>query len=117
MNITTISLSYFFFVIFIVSAIFAIYFKLIVIKSAPGNSQRDKIIGKMKDPDTWRYKNNTLAYISIFWSVVSLLIFAYLKFYYTAGLVSTIYLFLYLAVIAISIFLVATKHITKSKGL
>lgn len=117
MNITTISLSYFFLAIFILSAIFAIYFKLVVIKSTPGNKQRDKIIGEMKDPDTWRNKNNILAYISIFWSTVSLLIFAYLKFYYAAGLVSTIYLFLYLAAIVISIFFATSKHSTKSKGL
>lgn len=112
MNITSMLLSYIFFGISIVALCFSLYFKLLVIKTSPDSRSRDKIIGDMKDPLTWREKNNNMAYICIFWALVSLAFFIYLKFFYTAGLISILYIFIYIAVIAVSISVVGTKKKT-----
>lgn len=110
MNVTTISLSYWFLGIALIALLFAIYFKSLVTKTAPGNKSRDKILGTMKDPMSWRQKNNALSYISIFWTVISLILFIYLKFLSPAGLLPSYYVFAYLALIAISLFLIKVKN-------
>lgn len=102
MNITTISLSYFFLAICIIALAFSLYFKTLVIKTEPNNKSRQKILGNMKDPVTWREKNNIMAYVSIFWSVISLVIFIYLKFFSKAGLISIVYVFIYVGLIGVT---------------
>lgn len=103
MNVTSISLAYFFLGFFIISLAFSLYFKVLVIRTNPGNKHRDNIIGAMKDPISWRNRNNKLSYISVFWSVASLAIFIYLKFFKSSGLVNMIFIFSYIAIAAISI--------------
>ncbi|WP_234118630.1 hypothetical protein [Clostridium hydrogenum] len=109
MNVTSISLSYWFLGISLISLLFSLYFKNLVIKTSPGNKSRDKIIGTMKDPMAWREKNNILAYISIFWTVVSLLLFIYFKFLNASQLISIYYVFAYVAIIALSLILIKVK--------
>jgi len=57
----------------------------------------------MKDPDSWRDRNNTLSYIFLFWSILSLAAFVYLKYFYGIGLISGIYVIGYLAAMVLSI--------------
>ena len=105
MNIPSISLSYFFIGISIVAFIFFFYFKYVVTNTDADSKKRDKIIGSMKDPDHWRARNNIMSFISLFWAIISLIAFIYLKFFFNSGLVSIIYVFVYLALIAISAFI------------
>ena len=111
MNITSISLSYIFFAISIVEFIFFLYYKFLVIKTGDKSKSRNKIIGSMKDPDHWRHRNNIMAFVSLFWACVSVFTFIYLKFFYKAGLISIIYIFVYLAliVLSVSVFLKSNK--------
>ncbi|MFL0252277.1 hypothetical protein ACJDT4_17830 [Clostridium neuense] len=109
MNVTTISLSYWFLGIALIGIAFSIYFKSLVAKTSPGSKSRDKILGNMKDPMSWRQKNNMLSYISIFWTVISLILFIYLKFLSTAGLLPVYYMFVYVALIALSLLFVNVK--------
>ena len=97
------SLSYVFFAISIVAFIFFLYYKFLVINTGATSKRRDKIIGSMKDPDQWRHRNNIMAFVSLFWAIVSQAAFIYLKFFYTSGLISIILVFVYLAVIVLSI--------------
>lgn len=103
MNVTSISLAYFFLGFSLISLAFSLYFKVLVLRTNPGNKHRDKIIGAMKDPISWRTRNNKLSYISIFWSAASLAIFIYLKFFKSSGLVNIIFVFSYIAIAASSI--------------
>jgi len=112
MLITSISLSYVFLGIAIITIGFFLYFKTLLIKTSKHNESRDKIIGNMKDPISWTHKNNIMSYISLFWAIISLAIFIYLKFYFAAGLVSIIYPFIYFALIAASLLLIRTKKTT-----
>lgn len=109
MYVTTISLSYWFLGIALIAILFSIYFKSLVTKTSPGNKSRDKILGTMKDPVSWRQKNNNLSYISIFWAVISLILFIYLKFLSIAGLLPVYYVFAYLVLIALSLIFVKVK--------
>ena len=106
MFVTSISFSYFFLVIALISLIFCIYHKTLVVKTSPDNKSRAKIIGKMKDPISWRNKNNIIGNVSIFWCLVSLALFIYFKFFFTTGLISIYYVFIYIAVIAVSMFFI-----------
>ncbi|SHH25568.1 hypothetical protein [Clostridium grantii] len=116
MNVTSLSLAYFFLGLFFVSIIFSFYFKILFIRTNPGNTHRDKIIGSMKDPISWRSRNNRTAYISMFWAFVSLAVFVYLKFFHKAGLINIIYVFAYVALAALSIiFLGKLKKEVKQK--
>ena len=110
------SLSYLFIGISIASFIFFIYYKYLVINTGADSKKRDKIIGSMKDPEHWRARNNIMAFISLFWAIVSLIVFIYLKFFYDSGLVSIIYVFVYLALIAVSVafFLKKNKVVSHS---
>lgn len=110
MYMTSSSLSYFFLAITVLSIIFSFYFKVIVLNTSEGNSHRGKIIGKMKDPDAWRDKNNIMSYIFLFWSIISLGIFIYLKYYYGTGLVSLIYVIAYLILMVVSIAIAGAKR-------
>ncbi|MDP4143055.1 MAG: hypothetical protein Q8936_01040 [Bacillota bacterium] len=103
MYVTSISLSYIFLGITIITIAFSIYFKTLVAKTSPGRKTRDKIIGDMKDPMSWRDKNNRMGNISIFWSLLSLALFIYFKFFYITGLVYSIYLYIYIAAIALTL--------------
>jgi len=114
MFITSISLSYMFLAIAFISIAFFLYFKTLIIKSSKNSNSRDRIIGNMKDPITWARRNNIMSYISLFWSIISLSIFIYLKFFYSAALVSIIYLFIYIALITASLILIKVKKTTAS---
>jgi hypothetical protein len=106
MFVTSISFSYFFLGIALISLIICIYHKALVVKTSPDNKSRDKIIGNMKDPITWRKRNNIIGNISIFWCLLSLALFIYFKYFFTAGLISIYYVFIYIAVAAASMFLI-----------
>lgn len=109
MYITKISLSYFFLGIGIIAAIFYVYFKFITIKTSSESKDKDKIVGNMKDFESWRDRNNKMSYLSLFWAVISILTFIFLKFYYRAGLLSIFFPFIYLAVIIVSVILFLPK--------
>ena len=103
MNIKSISLSYVFLVICVISLLISLYFKIIVIKTSPGRRDRNRLIGDMKDPITWRERNNIISYLFVFWATVSLSIFIYLKFFNTEILISILYLFAYIVIILVSV--------------
>ncbi|MCB2292408.1 hypothetical protein LGK95_02495 [Clostridium algoriphilum] len=103
MNITSISLSYMFFAISAVEFIVFLYYKFLVINTDPKSKTRKKIVGSMKDPDHWRHRNNIVAFISLFWALVSMAAFIYLKFFYTSGLASIVYIFIYVVLIVLSV--------------
>ncbi len=115
MEITSFSLSYLFLGIFFISLIFFIYFKVLVVKTEPNNKSKEKIIGTMKNPDIWRDKNTKMSYVSAFWTVLSLILFIYFKFFYKTGLVNIIYFFAYIAVIVLSIVFWGVKNNNKIK--
>ena len=105
MYLTKNSLSYFFLCIGIIAIIFYAYFKFITIKTSPNGNDKDKIVGEMKDIESWRYRNIVMGYLSLFWGIISILAFIFLKFYYKAGLLSILLPFIYFALIVISIVL------------
>ncbi|MFD3156387.1 hypothetical protein ACFIJ5_05930 [Haloimpatiens sp. FM7330] len=114
MYITSISLSYVFLGLSLISLLFFIYFKTILLKSSQNNNLSKKIIGTMKDPETWKSKNNQMAYVSLLWTVLSMTIFIFLKFFYGSKLLSIIYLFVYIALIVVTIFMVILqKNVVK----
>ncbi|MFT5871656.1 MAG: hypothetical protein ACI8WT_000576 [Clostridium sp.] len=92
-----------FFGISILAFVFFLYYKFLVINTGAKSKRRDKIIGSMKDPDHWRHRNNIMALISLFWALISLTAFIYLKFFYKSGLISIIYVFIYLVLIVLSV--------------
>lgn len=109
MYISSVSFSYFSLGISIISFIFSIYFKTLVMKTSPGSKARDKIIGNMKDPLSWRKMNNTAGNLSIFWCLVSMILFIYFKFIFTYNVISIYYAFAYIAVISVSLFFIKSK--------
>ncbi|MGV8979800.1 hypothetical protein [Clostridium sp.] len=116
MNITSISLAYVFLGISIVAFVFFLYYKFLVINTGDKSKRRDKIIGSMKDPDNWRHRNNIMAFVSLFWALISQIAFIYLKFFNKSGLISIIYVFVYLAVIVLSVsFFLKTNKLVSSK--
>jgi hypothetical protein len=116
LNITSMSLSYIFLAISIVEFIFFLYYKFLVINTGAKSKRRDKIIGSMKDPDHWRHRNNIMAFVSLFWACISIFAFIYLKFFYKAGLISIIYVFIYLFLIVLSVSLfLKTNKVVGSK--
>ena len=112
MYITSISLSYALLITTIISCCFFVYFKTLVIKTSSAKESKDKILGKMKEPKAWRSRNNKMSYVSLFWTVISLLLFIYLKFFFIASLVSIIYIFAYIALIVITAALTGLKNKT-----
>jgi hypothetical protein len=102
MTMNTASLSYLFLGIGLISFIFFCYFKVIHWNTSDKSSKKDKIIGKMKNPDQWRSKNNRMSYVFLFWSIISLGIFIYLKYFVGASLVSGLYVIGFLAAVVIT---------------
>ena len=92
-----------FFIVSIIEFIFFLYYKFLVINTGSKSKRRENIIGTMKDPENWRNRNNIIAYISLFWSLISIFSFVYLKFFNAARLLSIVYVFIYIAVIVLSI--------------
>lgn len=109
MNITSFYLSYLFLIFFVISFLFFVYFKMITIKSDSSKKSSKKIVGNMKSPSTWKRKNNTLSYICAFWSVLSLILFIYLKFFYSAGLINLTYFFVYMIIAILSVLFIGLK--------
>lgn len=105
MAITSLSLSYYFLGVSIIALTFLFYFKTLVIRTSKENESRDKIIGNMKDPDAWRSRNNKMSYVSLFWTIISLAAFIYLKFFMASRLIPIIYLIVYLVAVALSLIL------------
>lgn len=103
MYLSSISLSYFFLAIGIFAIAAYLYFRLLTIKSSLDSPNRKKIIGDMRDPESWRERNRKMSYICMFWFVVSILAFAYLKFLYSIALISITYLIIYAVLIVLSI--------------
>ena len=115
LNITSFSLAYIFLGISIIAFVFFLYYKFLVINTGAKSKRRDKIIGSMKDPDNWRHRNNIMAFVSLFWAFISQFVFIFLKFFYSSGLVSIIYVFIYLAVVVLSIsFFIKKNKVTSS---
>lgn len=112
MNITRTSISYFFLGVGLIAIISYVYFKMLSIKSDPKSKDRDKIVGKMKDVDLWDEKNKRMEYLSLGWAVISIALFAFFKFFYTTGLISIIFPFVYIAIVAASIILFMPKKKT-----
>ncbi|MBU3072877.1 hypothetical protein [Clostridium estertheticum] len=110
MNITSVSLSYMFFVVSIIEFIFFLYYKFLVINTGAKSKRRENIIGTMKDPGHWRKRNNIIAFISLFWSLISIFAFIYLKFFYATHLLSIVYVFIYIAAIVLSVFVFIKKN-------
>ena len=105
-----------FFAISIIEFIFFVYYKFLVISTGTKSKKRSKIIGNMKDPDDWRRRNNIVAFISLFWAFVSIIAFIYLKFFYKTGLVSVIYVFVFLVVVVASVaFFIKKNKVVSSK--
>lgn len=112
MNMTSSSLSYLFLIISALCLIFLFYFKILVINTSDDSKKKAKIIGSMKDPDAWRSRNNTMFYVFLFWTIISFLVFVYLKYFFGQGLISAIYVIAYLAIMVISIGLFGMKRKT-----
>ncbi|MBU3172675.1 hypothetical protein [Clostridium estertheticum] len=110
MNITSVSLSYIFFVVSIIEFIFFLYYKFLVINTGAKSKRRENIIGTMKDPEHWRKRNNIIAFISLFWSLISIFAFIYLKFFHATHLLSIVYVFIYIAAIVLSVFVFIKKN-------
>ncbi len=81
MNVTSISLAYLFLGIGLISLSFFIYFKILTSNSS---KKSEKIVGDMKDSKSWLNRNNKMAYVSLFWSIVSLCLFYLFKIFYYA---------------------------------
>ncbi|WP_061316658.1 hypothetical protein [Clostridium botulinum] len=111
MNVTSISLSYFFLGISLISLSFFIYFKILTSNSSKEN---EKIVGDMKEPRTWLNRNNRMAYVSLFWAIVSLAIFIYLKFFIMPTIISILYVIGYAFLIVISVAIAGMKKQEKS---
>lgn len=103
MYITSISFSYFFLILSLLSLIFFVYFTFIVTKTRENSSDRQKIVGNMKDPTAWRARNKNSSILCIIITAVSLGLFIYLKFFKVSFLISIIYLFIVIAAIVISL--------------
>lgn len=114
MNFSTVSLSYIFLGIFVIAILFYLYFKFVLIKSSPKSPNRDKIIGTMKKPEVWHERNKRLSYVSLFWAIISLGIFVFLKFLYKSPLIPSFMIFIYLGIIVLSSVLFLPRK-TRSK--
>lgn len=109
MYFTSSSLSYVFLGMTLIAAAFFLYFKSLVIKTSSEGNSRDKIMGNMKNSEEWRFRNSNMANLSGVWAIISLIVFIYLKFFYTKGLINMLYFFIYVAVEVISIIAVGSR--------
>ncbi len=64
----------------------------------------------MKEPRTWLNRNNRMAYVSLFWAIVSLAIFIYLKFFIMPTIISILYVIGYAFLIVISVAIAGMKN-------
>lgn len=103
MYLTSISFSYFILGVSIVCIASYLYFKLLFTKTSFESHSRAKIIGQMKDPEGWRTKNGRMAKVCMFWFVISIIIYASIKFLFTISLISITYLLIYVVLILLSI--------------
>ena len=99
-----------FFAVSIIEFIFFVYYKFLVINTGAKSKRRESIIGIMKDPKHWRRRNNIIAFISLFWALISIIAFIYLKFFSTSRLLSIVYVFIYIAVIVLSVSVFINKN-------
>ncbi|MCR1933263.1 hypothetical protein ACQX0N_07370 [Clostridium tepidum] len=106
MNVTSISLAYLFLGIGLISLSFFIYFKILTSNSS---KKSEKIVGDMKDSKSWLNRNNKMAYVSLFWSIVSLCLFIYLKFFTMPTIISLLYVIGYIFLIVISVAVAGIK--------
>ncbi|OOO62684.1 hypothetical protein [Clostridium tepidum] len=106
MNVTSISLAYLFLGIGLISLSFFIYFKILTSNSS---KKSEKIVGDMKDFKSWLNRNNKMAYVSLFWSIVSLCLFIYLKFFTMPTIISLLYVIGYIFLIVISVAVAGIK--------
>lgn len=113
MNLTSLSLSYYFLGVFIIAAAFFIYFKLLTVK-VHSDKYRNSITGPMKDPESWENRNRKMSYICLLWSILSLIIFVYLKFIMPAKLVSVFYLVIYVVIAVFSLLLSGVERKIKA---
>lgn len=114
MKMTSSSLSYFFISLAVILFLMFCYFKVLVMNTGENSKRREKIIGKMKDPATWRAKNNAMSYVFLFWTIASVGIFIYLKYYMGMSLVNGLYLLAYLALIVISVIVAGMRRKSKA---
>jgi hypothetical protein len=110
MNMTSISLSYFFLILSAFCLIFFIYFKILVMNTAENRKHKANIIGPMKNPDAWRKTNNKMSHIFLFWTIISFLSFVYIKYFFGVGLISSIYIIVFLGIMIVSIGLFGLKR-------
>ncbi|EPS46992.1 hypothetical protein CFSAN002367_25339 [Clostridium botulinum CFSAN002367] len=68
----------------------------------------------MKEPKTWLNRNNRMAYVSLFWAIVSLAVFIYLKFFIMPTIISILYVIGYAFLIVISVAIAGMKKQEKS---
>ncbi|MDF2882698.1 MAG: hypothetical protein K0R54_3255 [Clostridiaceae bacterium] len=113
MNLTSISLSYYFLGTFFLSAVFFIYFKLLTVK-VHSDKYENKITGAMKDPQSWENRNRKMSYICLLWSILSLIIFIYLKFIMPAKLVSVFFVLIYIVLIIVSLLIFGVEKKVKA---
>lgn len=102
MYLTSISFSYFILGVSIACIAAYLYFKLLFTKTSPESISRDKIIGQMKDPETWRTKNGRMSNVCMFWFIVSIIIYGVIKFLFTISLIPIIYLLIYAVLMVLS---------------
>jgi hypothetical protein len=110
MNTTSVFLSYAFLCIAFITLICFLYFKLLLIKTSSDSDTKRNIIGNMKDPDSWRARNNKVSYLMLFWTILSAAIFIYLKYFTGSQVISSIYLYVYIGAIIISSFLFSSQE-------
>ncbi|MBV7273153.1 hypothetical protein JMF89_09945 [Clostridiaceae bacterium UIB06] len=102
MYLTSISFSYFLLGVSIACIAAYLYFRLLFTKTSPESNSRDKIIGQMKDPETWRLKNKQVSNVCMFWFIVSILIYASIKFLFSIQLIPIVYLLIYVVLMLLS---------------
>ena len=110
MNINSISSAYIFLAIFVVEFISFLYYIFLVGNTSFKSEKRSKIIGTMKAPEHWRRRNNIMAYICLFWSIVSIAAFIYLKFFFKSPVISMVYVFVFLALIVVTVSVFLKSH-------
>lgn len=110
MNITSMSFSYLFLGIALISLSFYLYFRLMYVSSSPDNSISQSIFGEIKHREDWHEKNRLMSHVFLFWTITSIILFIYMKFFIVSALMSILYLFLYVIFIVSSVAYAAIKR-------
>lgn len=108
------SISYLILAISLLSFIFFCYFKILHYNTSENNSNRDRIIGNMKNEKEWRIRNNRMSFVFLFWTIVSLAAFIYLKYYFSLRVISSAYIIVYFILIVTSTAVAGTKRKAKT---